>query len=362
MKTCLYLFFIFISATGLAQAFDTSAYEISVDLSKENDLFFTKDPVWRGADGAASVDMGNGRVLWLFSDSFVARDSLFSRKRWKFVRNSIAIQQGYDLKTASVKFYWNRSGKKPTGFFRQPGKGWFWTGHGVMIKDKLLVFLIKEHNIKTGLGFEAIGWSAVLISNPADDPSQWKMKYMEGPDTYGLIVGSAAVLKDEQFIYAYGAVEPSTHEVYVLRWPVEKIYREDISGPEWWIDGKWAQRKTRLPVPAPLFIGQTEFSVHYDSVLKKFLEFQSFGFGEAEIAIRMADSLQGPWTDPYMLCKPTYPGVKQGFMYSVKAHPELDKGSIMVTYNVNSSDFGELLNNQSIYFPKFVRVKISKKQ
>lgn len=361
MKFSLYLLIILFPAISFAQAIDTSVYEISVDTSKQYDHFFTHDPIWRGADGAASVDMGNGRVLWLFSDSFISLDSPFSRKKSVFVRNSVAIQQGYDIKTASLKFYWDRSGKKPKDLFWLPGKGWFWTGHGIMVKDKLLVFLMKEYRTKKGLGFEAKGWYAVLISNPDDDPSQWKMKYMEGPDTYGLIVGSAAVLKDEQFIYAFGAVEPATHEVYVLRWPVEKIYREDISSPEWWIDGQWIQRKTRLPVPAALFTGQTEFSVHYDPTLKKYLQFQSFGFGDAEIGLRMADSLQGPWTNPYILCKPTYPGVKQGFMYSVKAHPELKKGSIVITYNVNSFDFGELLNNQLIYFPGFVRVKITKK-
>jgi len=146
------------------QAFDTSAYGISVDLSKENDRFFTKDSAWRGADGASSIDMGNGKVLWLFSDSFIAKDPLFSRKGAKFVRNSIAIQQGYDLKTASIKYYWNRSGKTAKDFFWLPGKSWFWTGHGIMVKDRLLIFLIKEENTKKGLGFEATGWYAVLIT------------------------------------------------------------------------------------------------------------------------------------------------------------------------------------------------------
>jgi len=243
-----------------------------------------------------------------------------------------------------------------------PGKSWFWTGHGIMVKDRLLIFLIKEENTKKGLGFEATGWYAVLITNPFDDPSQWKMKYIQGPETYGLIAGSAAVLKDEKYIYAYGAVEPSTHEVYVLRWETEKIYSGDVSAPEWWINGKWMQRKNKFPIPKALFIGQTEFSVHYDSSLKKFIQFQSFGFGETEIGIRMADSLQGPWTAPYIICKPTYPGVKQPFMYSVKAHPELDADGIYITYNVNSFDFTELADNQSIYFPAFLQLKINIKK
>lgn len=362
MRSLLYIFFLLAPATGSSQLFDTAAYHITADLSTGRDNFFKTDPVWRGADGAASIDMGNGKLLWLFSDSFISPDSSSSRKKAPFVRNSIAIQNGYHLKTASVNYYWNRTGKKPVAFFHLPGKPWFWTGHGTMIKDKLLIFLLKEKAVKRGLSFEATGWYAVLISNPQDDPETWKMKYMKGPQTYGLIAGSAAVLKDDKYVYAYGAVEPSTHEVYVLRWELEKAYNGDISGPEWWMNGKWMQRKNKLPLPEPLFIGQTEFSIHYDSLLKKFLQFQSFGFGEAEIGLRMSDSIQGPWTMPYMICKPGYPGVKQPFMYTVKAHPELIADGIYLTYNVNSFDFTELVSNQSIYFPKFVRVKIIPKK
>jgi hypothetical protein len=361
MKFSLYLFIILFPATSFAQAIDTSVYEISVDISKQFDHFFTHDTTWRGADGAASVDMGNGKVLWLFSDSFISLDSPFSRKKSVFVRNSVATQQGYDIKTASLKFYWNRSGKKPKGLFSLPGKTWFWTGHGTRIKDKLVIFLIKERGTKKGLGFEAIGWSAVLISNPDDEPSAWNMKYIEGPETFGTIAGSAAVLTDENYLYAYGAVEPSTHEVYILRWKLSDAYAGNFAQTEWWINGTWTERKTKLPIPAPLFIGGTEYSVHYDSLLKKFIQVQSFGFGEGKIGIRMADKIMGPWTEPYFIYTPDYPGVKQPFMYSVKAHPELVADGIYITYNVNSFDFGELIENQTIYFPKFILLKIVKR-
>lgn len=138
--------FLLVAKFGFSQPFDTARYHIQVKYSGATDQYFRNDAVWRGADGASSVDLGNGKVLWLFSDSF--------------------------------------------------------TGHGIMVKDKLIVFLMKVRGVQTGLGFESFGWSAVLISNPTDLPPKWEMKYLKGPETFGLIAGSAAVLKDENYLYS----------------------------------------------------------------------------------------------------------------------------------------------------------------
>ena len=350
--------FLVLNNFGFSQQIDTTKYRIKVETSEATDRYFTKDRIWLGADGAASVDLENGKVLWLFSDSFIGKDTTGSRKNSVIIRNSIAVQDGYDLKGESLRYYWDKKGKSPTAFFHIPGKFWFWTGHGIRIKDKLIVFLMTEMGVKTGLGFEAKGWYAVLISNPDDDPAKWKMKYLKGPETFGLIVGSAAVLKDNHFLYSYGAVEPATHEVYLLRWKLEDACAGNIATPQWWIDGKWMERKAKNPIPKPLFIGGTEFSVHYDASLKKYIQVQSFGFGEGTLGIRMSDSLQGKWTEPLMVYKPTYSGIKKPFMYSAKSHPEISSNGFYVTYNVNSFDFGELLGNQKIYYPRFIKVLI----
>lgn len=360
MRSLALHFCVLFAATCQGQSFDTSSYHIQIQVSEKADEYFTKDRLWRGADGASSIAMENGKVLWLFSDTFICSDSSASRSKSKIIRNSIAIQNSNDLQKASITFYWDRSGKKPEAFFHTSGEFWFWTGHGAMIKDRLIVFLLKVHKIKTGLGFETAGWYVALISNPADDPSEWKIKYIEGPDAFGTIAGSAAVLKDQEYLYAYGAVEPATHEVYLLRWQLNRAYNGDMSVPEWWIDDKWQTRNKSKPVPKPLFIGQTEYSLHYDTSIKKFIQIQSFGFGEGQLGIRMSDRLQGKWTEPYMFYKPTYSGIKRPFMYSAKAHPEQSGDGIYITYNVNSFDFGELIKNETIYFPKFVLLKIEK--
>lgn len=361
MKFFTITIFIVIYNYSRGQLIDTSTYHFQVEYSDETNKYFAKDLFWRGADGASSIDLENGNVLWLFSDSFICLDSSGSRKNSTIIRNSIAIQQGYDLNTATIKYYWNNSQNKPEAFFHEPGKFWYWTGHGVMLKDKLIVFLLKEQSTNKGIGFEATGWCAVLISNPHDDPTKWNMQYIDGVETFGTIVGSAAILKNENYIYAYGAVEPETHEVYLLRWKIEEVYKGNLVGSEWLINGKWELRNTKTPVPQPLFIGETEFSVHYDPTIKKFIQIQSFGFGEGEIGLRLSDSLDGKWTEPYMFYKPEYPNVKRPFMYAAKAHPELRGDGIYITYNVNSFDFVELTENNSIYFPKFIRVEILEK-
>ncbi len=69
----------------------------------------------------------------------------------------------------------------------------------------------------------------------------------------------------------------------------------------------------------------------------------------------------GPWS----AAKPIYqvPNIdakKKHFTYAAKAHPELSRpGELLVSYVVNSFDFGESATNAAIYRPRFVRVPVS---
>lgn len=358
IQLILILINLFASVNCFSQYIDTTRFVFRVDTVAELNNFFQRDLYWRGADGASSIDLGNGRVAWLFSDGFIAKKKSAARSNSNMVRNSMAIQMNYNLDSASLKYYWKNSVSKPEPFFKTPGDHWFWTGSGIMIKDRLLIFLIKEHGVPTGIGFEAYGWNAALVTNPSEEPSKWEIQYIEGPETFGTIAGSAAVLKDKSYVYAFGAVEPTSHEVYLIRWKLEDAYNGNLSEPEWWMHETWAVRQEKSIIPELLFTGGTEYSVHFDSILQKYIQIQSFGFGEGSLGIRMADSIQGPWTNPHIFYTPVYPGVKKPFMYAAKAHPELKGDGLYITYNVNSFDFGELISNEYIYYPKFIRLKI----
>lgn len=352
------VFTIFCTA-GFAQPVDMSRYEITAKAEPIADQYFKNDRVWRGADGAGSIDLGNRRVLWLFGDSFISGDWTGARNG-AMVRNSVAIQQGYDL-AAPVKYNWRGAGKKHDSFFPAVGDTWFWPGHGAMIDDRLVVFLFQMKGVKTGLGFESINWQIVLISNPTETPDKWDIKFVDGPETFGVLAGSAAVILNGEYLYAFSAQGPSTNEAYLLRWRRDAVYRGDLSNTEWCIEGKWMKRVTREPIPKPLFPAQTEFSVHWDEKIRKYVQVQSFGFGKANIGARLSNRLEGPWSEPQIFYKPEYSGIADAMMYSAKAHPELrNPDGVYVTYNVNG-DFFHLLKNQNIYFPKFITLQIREK-
>jgi len=327
----------------------------SLDVQEVDNSIFSGDAYWRGADGASSIDLGDGRILWLFSDTFIDPKGTGSRSKSKMIRNSLAIQEGYDIGQSKMSFYYKGTKKNPESFFKLPGETWFWTGHGTIVNDKLLIFLFEEMSVKTGLGFEAIGWYIVIVDNPYDDPLNWKMKYIKGPDTFGFIIGSSAVLADSTYVYAYGVKEPNTHEVYLTRFEVQNLLGNNLQGIEWWINGRWVSNLTQEPSSSFLFVGQTEFSVHYQRDINKFIQIQTYGWEQASIGFRLAGKPEGPWSDFYLFYTPELLDNDE-FIYSANAHPEMHGDGIIITYNVNNSDFFKLLDNERIYFPIIIKL------
>lgn len=323
-------------------------------LELDNNIF-TRDNYWRGADGAATIDLENGKILWLFSDTFINTKGTGKRPGSKMINNTLAIQEGKDLRNDKLTFYWKGTNKKPKAFFELPGETWFWVGHGTMVNNELVIFLFEEKSTTEGLGFESIGWSVAIINNPNKNPEDWNIKYVKGPSKFGVIVGSSAVLKDSSFVYAFGVKEPGTHETYLLRFEKNKLVKGDLAGMEWWINGDWINSVSREPKSSVLFNSQTEFSVHYDDSLKKFIQIQTIGFGHSSLGFRIADHLQGPWSEPVVFFTPQLN--ENEFNYSANAHPEFNSDGIIITYNVNNFDFGKLVNNEKIYFPQLIKLK-----
>jgi len=331
------------------------AQEGKIMVKEIDNSIFKKDNYWRGADGAATIDFGSGKILWLFSDTFIDQDGTGKRAHSKtMIRNSIAVQDSNSL-SSELTYYFKGTKQKPDDFFQVPGKHWFWTGHGISLMNKLVVFLIEETSIHTGIGFEAVGWYVAVIDNPSDNPDKWIINYFKGPKTFGVIVGSSAVLQDDDFVYAFGVKEPATHETYLLRFEKGKLIEGDLSHLEWWVNNNWTGNIEEEPESSSLFTGQTEFSVHYDQKLKKFIQIQTYGFGKASIGYRLADRLYGPWSEPVIFYTPLLKEDKE-FVYTANAHPEYRSDGIIITYNINNFDFGRLISNEEIYFPKIIEI------
>jgi len=335
-----------------------TAQEKNINVTEIDNSIFKKDKYWRGADGAATIELGQGKILWLFSDTFIDQDGTGKRVNSNhLIRNSIAIQDSASLH-ADLTFWYGGTKQQPDDFFELPGNNWFWTGHGIVTKGKLVIFLFEVTAVESGMGFESTAWHIAVIDNPSDPPDKWAINYHKAPDTYGVVVGSSAVLQDENHIYAFGVKEPGTHETYLLRFEKEKLLKGDFSKTEWWIDNKWTDKITEEPKSSSLFTGQTEFSVHYDPESEKYVQIQTYGFGSASIGYRLADRLCGPWSEPVIFHTPPLKEEKE-YVYTANAHPEFKSDELIITYNINNFDFERLVNDEEIYFPKIIKISLN---
>lgn len=333
----------------------------SVQPWPEADRLFQRDASWIGGDGASSVDLGNGRVLWLFADSIVCVTPGCSRSSAELIRNSVAIQTGYDPSSATATFTWRSSGGKPASFFTEERETWFWPGSGVRLGDIALIFLMKIRGSTEGLGFEVYGWTAVLVENPREPPTSWRLRRVDTIDNpFGVVIGSASVFREGDWLYAVSASEPR-HDVYLTRWPVTSASAGNLAEPQWWVGGSdWRRQSELTSAPAILFSdAQTEFTVHYDPRAHEYIAFQTTGFGAADIAIRRSKVLTGPWPAAVPLHRPAESSRTDVLVYQAKAHPELRGADVILTYIANAKSLETLIRDRRLYFARFLRVSLS---
>jgi hypothetical protein len=329
---------------------------------READLLFRRDLHWVGADVASSVDMGGSRTLWLFGDTWIDPSGKGTRKGARMVSNSIAVQTGSDPSKAKIAFYWGRdSNGNPDAMFPDRKGESLWFGNGVRVDDKLVLFFARTiRNTGVGLGFEHVGWTAIMVTNPDSEPSSWQMQELETPaNPLGILVGFAAVQKLGGYIVAFGSQNPvKSHPVFAARWPIDEVRRGNLLNPEWWGGDQsgWIPDSSDVQ-RYPLFNGgQTELTIHYDSLSQRFISVQTMGFGAADIMMRAAPSFTGPWSDLQMVYRPSEFYRPNIMIYAGKAHPELTGADLVLTYATNTFLFGEQLTDSLIYFPRFVRL------
>lgn len=327
----------------------------------EADALFRTDPLWLGSDAAFSVDLGRGRVLWLFGDTFLARRAGETRREAAFVRNSVGIETGYDPAKATIRFYGGRGADGgAASFFPEDGGEWFWPMQGVRLGPRLLLFAMREtrYTEPGSLGFRAVGWNAFLIENPDEEPARWRMRRVEGPEPRGQLMVGMAVVREAGFVYAF-AEEDRTHDAYLLRWSERAARAGALKRPQWWCGEtrRWcgnAGLRRRVMEDAG-----SEFSVQRDR-RGGWLEVASRGFGATTLGMRRAERLEGPWSKEEEVFTPPESRAAGAFVYAGKGHPELEGADVVATYAANGTD-ERVATDMSLYFPRFVRIELPKR-
>jgi hypothetical protein len=321
------------------------------------DRLFRADPRWLGSDAAFSIDLGNGRVLWLFGDSFIADKTGDSRLHSRIVRNSVAIETGYDPARAQIQFFWGRKHGHAAAFATGKGKIWLWPNQGIRLGNHLLLFYnrVAPDPRKNSLGFESAGWTAFLVDNPDRPPSAWKLRQLAVPGGRGSITFGVSTLRMGRWVYVYGFSEPQ-HNIYLIRWPRAAAAKGDLLSPEWRCGSNWsAHACAGQPILRNV---STEFSVQRDPHGSGFIEVNSQGFGASVIVVRFAPHPEGPWSKAREIYRPPESNRPDAFVYAGKSHPELTGADVVITYATNSMNFGTLLRDMSIGYPRFVRLDL----
>jgi len=344
--------------------------EMLFDAAKA-DMLFQRDPHWLGGDGAYSIDLGEDRILWLFGDSLIDADGSDIRSNTKMVHNSLAIQNGTDPENSELTYFWRKDSEgQPISFFEDTEDGCLlWPGHGLRTENGLLLFMMRIRGEEmfleeAAMNFNSDGWEAVFIDNPEQPPSEWNLEWLDHPQNdWGIMVGSASVIEDDGYVYAFS---PNDGEkdipLYVARWSIDHINNKDLHKMEWWCGDAlgWQDDKTISDnAPHALFDhAQAELSIHYNQTEEKYFCIQSEGFGETSIAFRSAAQIEGPWSDTQTLHAPPTLEHDKHFRYAAKAHPHLsDEDGLVMTFVVNSLCFENLIEDASVYFPRFVKTK-----
>ncbi len=352
---------------------------------------FSRTEGWNGGDIARSIDLCDGRTLWLFGDSIFGPVIAGGRagNSSKLLRDAIAWHDTARCGVAPASNAVTFAGPEPFGItavapWTQPvpgrwaGDTWdWWMNDGVRLtgeRDHLVLFATAvgpSGNPDGSWNFRRVGGVIMEIDSPNDSPDRWHALQRINPlVTADPKFGEPAHTSENHAVAVVRVPEAGANEFFlfgvrtggdgVKSLIVGRTNEMGLMEPAYWLffDGStWTPSHESA---APLFPGaQDEFSVHrvhkHDRDILVLV--QSEAFLSRAVVVRTARQPQGPWSEPRRVYEAPDSG-PGSFVYAAKAHPHLSRpGELLVTYAVNA-DFGRVFRDASLYRPRFVRVPL----
>src|SRR6059058_1933824 len=307
---------------------------------------------WTGADGALSVLLPDGRVVWDFSDTFLGFvNSDKSRPPGQpFINNSMIVQDSGAL----VQTLHGGTAQSPTSLIIPVDQNaWYWVGDMTVEGDRLRVFVMEF--IRTspgGFDFQWVGNAIASFVLPDLTPESVVPTYGENNVMYG-----AALLEENGYTYIYGTEDVSGTEKYLH---IARATPGNVLGAwEFYTGTGWSSD----PASSARLRKGVGNGFGVAKVGNRFVLFtmDSLVAFSAELVMYSSTSPEGPFghrTHVYWT-----PESRQGlFTYDAHVHPEFtdEQGGLLVSYDVNTFDVRKLLSNVDSYRPRFIRVKIGR--
>ena len=363
------------------------------------DAIFARKKGWTGADGCYSVELGAGRTLWLYSDTWVGTVAEGKHAKGShLVNNSIGLQppiaKGKPPKHDSLEFFWGKLGKdgKPRAWIepdlpvkaddpQAAGKSWYWLLDGCMISPpgggkKLLVFLMHMGRKKEGgdgvFNFRMLGGALAVISNPLDAPSQWKISHAVNPHSRrsgtddiswatALYHSGSAGPGEPGMLYIYGIrdVKGLNKQVVLARAPASRA--DDFSTWRFFTGKGWSRKSPdAVKITDQAVNEHTVENISYMGKSRLVLVESQPVFGR-HVLVRTAEKPEGPWSElkKVFLVTNLEKGKHKRFTYAGKGHAHLSApGKLLISYVINSHNFWDMVGDASIYRPRFIEVPL----
>ena len=309
-----------------------------------------------GGDGVYSVELPDGRNVWIIGDTFLGSVTAdFKRKKTDplYIRNSFILQEGDSMTTLHQgEPHEFKSMMIPPEV--EEGKMdeheiWYWPGDAFVKDDTLHVFATKFIQSDTGMwGFEYV--ETALLSYSLPEIKEVRHQTIQG--TKGLDVHFGhAVYQEEDFTYIYGlgrggpcAARATTS--LVTNW-------------EYWNGTKWSENIEDTQ-PMIKTDGSEQFSIFKHDSRYIYLT-QEGGLGD-RVYTFVGTSPVGPWSEKKEIYQTPIPFENENlFTYNTLAHPQFsDDSTFLISYNMNSQELSDHFSNAAIYRPRFARIPFSR--
>lgn len=337
------------SDTAKTESFTKSNFAALTREADEYDALFTRyGNGWTGGDGAYSIPLPDGRILWMFGDTFL--DTVYADRSRPFVgfaRNSFVIQDGSELTTLPPA----QPGSDGTFISPPNDNKWYWPGDGTAVGDKLYVLLQKYSPQGSGpFGFANAGTDLATFSLPDMNLLNIRSVWQDED-----VLAGISVYEEFPFIYIYNSKSSTFQkDCPVARLNVNSQEIEYLNA-----SGNFSSSLTdtgfmKLTNGNNLAISNmlTVFRVGSNYVLLTQDDF----FG-ANIHAYKGSSPIGPWGNKTLI----YTTPESGgniWTYNAILHPHIrsEANEILLSYSVNSMNFGDLFADADNYRPWFVWV------
>ncbi len=355
--------------------------ELTALPAPEWDDLFTRTNGWTGADGIYSIPLSGLEIpqtgtsaldeVFVFSDTFIGEvDANNHRQNANLINNTLGFMKGHRPIEENINFFWETNNQnEPEAVFipntpdSKPGD-WYWLMDGIALNDKVYVYALRLERGDGGFfNFKLIGVNLISfdaqpggsISNVVqmDTP----LLYLNESESIDIAFGQAIMPMTEEsgnpgsdgYIYIYGPKNSASgKELTVGRFLPQNI--EIFSEYEFWNGIQWTKNIEDVQVINNNTSQELSVTPLADG------SFLLVYLSGSTVFISVGESPVGPFAYPEGIYNcPEPQQIPSTFVYNAKAHPNLSEpDELLISYNVNTFDFGDLFNNADTYRPRFI--------